>query len=30
VTRRTFLIVEMARRGIEMPMGNPATAGAAR
>ena len=30
VTRQTFLIVEMARRGIEMPMGNPATAGAAR
>ncbi|MDN7180903.1 response regulator transcription factor [Caballeronia sp. SEWSISQ10-4 2] len=29
VTRRTFLIVEMARRGIEMPMGNAAVAVAA-
>jgi two-component system, NarL family, nitrate/nitrite response regulator NarL len=29
VTRRTFLIVEMARRGIEMPMGNAAAAVAA-
>jgi DNA-binding NarL/FixJ family response regulator len=26
VTRRTFLIVEMARRGIEMPMGNTSSA----